>query len=150
MFSPTPPHKQHSSPTHPDRSKYPLTSKQKSQPQSVPQSKDFDNQKRSLAESDDFQSATVTHVHQADTVFWGFAYVCEIAFGIRCNEPDLYQNRLDGPFQRRYRWLLRDSSTESCTVRYSSRLENNCFAVTRSSSKEGSYLRLEDLCITQL
>ena len=33
---------------------------------------------------------------------------------------------------------------------YSSRLENNCFAVMRSSSKEGSYLRLVDFCITQL
>jgi hypothetical protein len=28
--------------------------------------------------------------------------------------------------------------------------ENNCFAVMRSSSKEGSYLRLIDFCITQL
>ena len=26
----------------------------------------------------------------------------------------------------------------------------NCFAVMRSSSKEGSYLRLVDFCITQL
>ena len=40
--------------------------------------------------------------------------------------------------------------TESCTARYSSRFENNCSAVIRSSSKEGSYLRLVDLCITQL
>ena len=31
-----------------------------------------------------------------------------------------------------------------------SRLENNCFAVMRSSSKEGPYLRLVDFCITQL
>ena len=29
-------------------------------------------------------------------------------------------------------------------------LDNNCFAVMRSSSKEGSYLRLIDFCITQL
>ena len=34
--------------------------------------------------------------------------------------------------------------------RYSSRLENNCFAVMRSTSKEGSYSRLADFCITQL
>ena len=43
-----------------------------------------------------------------------------------------------------------NSSTESCTERHSSRFKNNCFAVLRSSSKEGSYLRLVDFCITQL
>ena len=30
------------------------------------------------------------------------------------------------------------------------RFKNNCFAVLRSSSKKGSYLRLVDFCITQL
>ena len=43
-----------------------------------------------------------------------------------------------------------DSSTESCTKQNSSRFKNNCFAVLISSSKEGSYLRLVDFCITQL
>jgi hypothetical protein len=33
---------------------------------------------------------------------------------------------------------------------FSSRFKNNCFAVLRSSSKEGSYLRLVDFCIAQL
>ena len=38
---------------------------------------------------------------------------------------------------------------EICTTRYSSRFKNNCFAVMRCSSKEGSYSRLVDFCITQ-
>ena len=42
------------------------------------------------------------------------------------------------------------SSTESCTARHSSRFKNNCFTVMRSSSEEGSYVRLVDFCITQL
>ena len=32
----------------------------------------------------------------------------------------------------------------------SSRFKNNCFAVMRSSSGEGSYSKLVDVCITQL
>ena len=32
----------------------------------------------------------------------------------------------------------------------SSRFKNTCFAVMRSGSEEGSYLRLADWCITQL
>ena len=32
----------------------------------------------------------------------------------------------------------------------STRFKNNCFAVLRSSSKDGSYLRLVDFCVTQL
>ena len=34
--------------------------------------------------------------------------------------------------------------------RHRRRFKNNCFAALRSSSKEGSYLRLVDFCITQL
>ena len=41
-------------------------------------------------------------------------------------------------------------SLDSGHLRHSLRLENNCFAVTRSSSKEGSYFRLVDFGITQL
>ena len=37
-----------------------------------------------------------------------------------------------------------ESSIESCTEWYRSRFKNNCFAVMRSSSKVGSYLRLVD------
>ena len=39
---------------------------------------------------------------------------------------------------------------ESCITRYSSRLKNNCVAVMRSGSEEGSSLRLVDFCTTQL
>ena len=46
--------------------------------------------------------------------------------------------------------VVHGRNKKSCTERYSSRFKNNCFAVLRSSSKEGSYLRLVDLCITQL
>ena len=34
-------------------------------------------------------------------------------------------------------------------VRYSSRFKNNCFAVMRSGSEEGSYFRLVDFYVTQ-
>jgi len=33
---------------------------------------------------------------------------------------------------------------------HSSRFKNNCFAVMKSSSEEGLYLRLVDVCITHL
>ena len=39
---------------------------------------------------------------------------------------------------------------ESCTDRYSSQFENNYFTEMCSGSEAGSYLRLIDLCITQL
>ena len=42
------------------------------------------------------------------------------------------------------------SCQSTITGWYSSRFENKCSAVTRRSSKEGSYLRLVDFCITQL
>ena len=43
-----------------------------------------------------------------------------------------------------------NSEIENCTERYSSQFENNCFTEMRGGSEEGSYLRLIDLCITQL
>ena len=39
---------------------------------------------------------------------------------------------------------------ESCTDRYSSRFQDNCFSVLRRGSKEVTYLRLVDFCITHL
>ena len=47
------------------------------------------------------------------------------------------------------------SQIENCTQRYllaclRFRIEQQCSAVMRSSSEEGSYLRLVDCCITQL
>ena len=43
-----------------------------------------------------------------------------------------------------------DRLKQSCTERYSSQFENNCLAEIRSSFEEGLYIRLIDLCITQL
>jgi len=37
-----------------------------------------------------------------------------------------------------------------CTDRFSSRFENNCFTSMCSGSEAGSYVRLIDVCITQL
>ena len=39
---------------------------------------------------------------------------------------------------------------ESCTARYNFRFQDNCFSVLRRGSKEVTYLRLVDFCITQL
>ena len=43
-----------------------------------------------------------------------------------------------------------NSYTASCTERYSSQFKDNCSAEMQSGSKEGSYLRLIDCCVTQL
>ena len=43
---------------------------------------------------------------------------------------------------------LKWNCAASCTARYSSRFKNKCFAVMRSGSEQGSYLRLADVCIT--